>query len=261
VITKKPAAASMRGGQMAKRRTSNKVIIKTNQVYERFVQYHHQNGISPTLRELCDLMKIESLSQMRGYINRLVDEGRLKKKPGLARGICLPSDLPPSQNEHQAIQKTETPRQIIPRRQTSKTNIRIPVLGKISAGTPLHIPESGFHRMDPDSSSVAVPVELLSTSDQKKELYALQVEGDSMIDALIAEGDYVILRHTPTADNGAMVAAWWNSKEETTLKYYHKEKDRIRLLPANPNYQPIYIDDPSDLEIQGIVIAVMRKIH
>ena len=93
-----------------------------------------------------------------------------------------------------------------------------------------------------------------------EQVYALQVKGDSMIDALVAEGDWVVVRHQPTAQRGDMIVAWIRDREETTLKYYHPEGPQVRLQPANPAYEPIYVAS-GDLEIQGKVIAIVRQIQ
>jgi repressor LexA len=81
-----------------------------------------------------------------------------------------------------------------------------------------------------------------------------------MIDALVHDGDMVILRRAEQAKNGEMVAAWIKDGGETTLKYFYQEKGRIRLQPANPAYQPIYVDKPDGVEIQGKVVMVIRRL-
>jgi repressor LexA len=91
-------------------------------------------------------------------------------------------------------------------------------------------------------------------------VYALQVTGDSMIDALVNDGDWVVIKHQKTAQPRDMVVARIRDKEETTLKYYFPEGERVRLQPANPKYGPIYV--PADqLEIQGKVVAVVRQLQ
>jgi repressor LexA len=220
---------------MSKRRTSDKVIVKTNRVLSEIIKYFQLNGYSPTIRELSVRTGINSSSHMLGYLERLEEEGHIERERSVSRGIRL--------------------------LYTAKERLlHVQYLGWISAGEPLIIPGSEFSNLDPESRTVEVPLSLLSPANQKRELFALQVKGDSMIDALVADRDYVILRPTRTAENGAMVAAWWISEEQTTLKYYFKEKDRIRLQPANAAYQPIFIDEAGDLEIHGVVVAVMRSL-
>src|SRR3989304_494229 len=102
---------------------------------------------------------------------------------------------------------------------------------------------------------------LLPPTDKGEELFALEVQGDSMIDAMINDGDIVILRPTQEARNGDMVAIWLSDKNETTLKYYYKEKDGYRLQPANPTMKPIMLKKTESLEIKGKVVMVIRKVE
>ena len=89
------------------------------------------------------------------------------------------------------------------------------------------------------------------------EVFALTVKGNSMIDAMIADGDIVLLRQTSTANNGDMVAVWLDEREETTLKRFYRENDMIRLQPENPTMQPIYVN-AEHCQIQGRVVSVIR---
>jgi repressor LexA len=94
-------------------------------------------------------------------------------------------------------------------------------------------------------------------------LYALEVQGDSMIDAMVNDGDIVIMRRLDSnaeAKNGEMVAVWLPERDETTLKYFYKEKDGYRLQPANPTMQPILIKKEERLEIKGKVVMVIRQV-
>jgi repressor LexA len=94
----------------------------------------------------------------------------------------------------------------------------------------------------------------------EKDIYALEVQGTSMIDALINDGDIVIMRHTESANNGDMVAAWLPEQEETTLKRFYYEGKQIRLQPENQTMDPIYLD-PDKVEIKGRVVAVLRQLE
>lgn len=82
-----------------------------------------------------------------------------------------------------------------------------------------------------------------------------------MIDAMVFDGDIVIMKPAHEARNGEMVAVWLNDRDETTLKYFFRESDRVRLQPANPTMDPIYIDDPSTVQIQGKVVMVIRQVN
>ena len=102
---------------------------------------------------------------------------------------------------------------------------------------------------------------LLPSSDPLDQLYALRVHGDSMIDAMVNDGDIVVMKKVDQARNGEMVAIWLADRDETTLKYFYQENGRVRLQPANPSMQPIIIDDPSIVEVQGKVVLVIRQLE
>ena len=110
-----------------------------------------------------------------------------------------------------------------------------------------------------EESGIPVPRALLGNSDPS-EVYALTVSGFSMIDAMINEGDIVVLKRQDVAHNGEMVAVWLNEHGETTLKRFYDEGNKIRLQPANPTMGPIYVDKDK-VEIQGKVLAVLRKVN
>ena len=132
--------------------------------------------------------------------------------------------------------------------------LTIPKYGRISAGTPLAA--VGQQENPFAGETFLLPQDLLPDAG---DLYALQVKGDSMIDALVYDGDWVIIKHQVTAQPRDMVVAWIKDREETTLKYYHPEGEWVRLKPANPAYQPIRVP-ASQLEIQGKVVVVVRQL-
>ncbi|MFM8428061.1 MAG: LexA family protein, partial [Chloroflexota bacterium] len=99
------------------------------------------------------------------------------------------------------------------------------------------------------------------SKEKGKDLFALHVQGDSMIDAMINDGDIVVLKPAQEARNGEMVAVWLSDKNETTLKYFYKEKDGFRLQPANPTMKPIMVKKNEPLEIKGKVVMVIRKME
>ncbi|MCP4708341.1 MAG: repressor LexA, partial [Planctomycetes bacterium] len=131
-----------------------------------------------------------------------------------------------------------------------------PLLGRIVASEPVPVPPNDFAILGEDEA-----IELTrDVVDPKEDLFALQVSGNSMIDAMINDGDTVIMRPHHDVHNGDLVAVWLSDKEETTLKRFYREGDRVRLQPANPTMDPIYIDDPSTVQIQGLVVAVVRQV-
>ena len=132
--------------------------------------------------------------------------------------------------------------------------LRIPKLGLISAGAPI---AAAGQQEDPfGGETLSLTRDLVADG---ADIYALQVKGDSMIDALVYDGDWVIVKYQGVAQRGDMIVAWIKDREETTLKYYQPEGAQVRLQPANPAYQPIYVP-AEQLEIQGKVVAVVRQL-
>jgi repressor LexA len=199
-----------------------------------------ENGYPPTIREIGQAASISSTSVVNYNLNILQAKGYIRRDREISRGVRLLEKARPARAER-------LPREML----------RVPLLGRIVAGQPVPIPDEAFSSLDVDES-----IEL--TRDivhEQGRVYALQVKGDSMIDALIHDGDIVIMKHQSDAQNGDLIAAWLKAEKETTLKrfYWEKEKNRVRLQPANPTMKPIYVH-PSNLEIQGKVIAVIRQL-
>jgi repressor LexA len=132
--------------------------------------------------------------------------------------------------------------------------VSVPVLGQIAAGSPIPVPGSG---------AIDEPDETVEVSDEvtggNPDVFALRVKGTSMIDALVNDGDLVLLRAAETAENGDMVAVWLKQENETTLKHLYHEGSRVRLQPANSTMQPIYTD-AANVAVQGRVISVIRTV-
>jgi repressor LexA len=99
---------------------------------------------------------------------------------------------------------------------------------------------------------------MLPARENVEELFALEVNGDSMIDAMVNDGDIVIMKPAKDVHNGDLVAIWLRDKDETTLKYFFLEDGKVRLQPANPTMKPIYIDDPTTVDIQGKIVMIIR---
>ena len=135
--------------------------------------------------------------------------------------------------------------------------VQVPLLGRIVAGAPIPVPASDFALMGDETVELTRGI-----LGDEKGLYALQVEGDSMIDALVHDGDIVIMRHQQRVENGEMAAVWLREKEEVTLKrFYQEQGGRVRLQPANPTMVPIYVEDPRQVEVQGKVVMVIRQLQ
>jgi len=131
-------------------------------------------------------------------------------------------------------------------------SVAVPLVGRIAAGQPIPVPES----------SVAYDEAVSVTPDMtggRENVFALRVKGTSMIDALINDGDIVVMEQANSAQDGDMVAAWLKKEEEVTLKKFYREGDKVRLQPANETLPPIYTD-ASNVEIQGRVLSVFRPV-
>lgn len=129
--------------------------------------------------------------------------------------------------------------------------IPVPIVGTIAAGSPIPVFEPGSNY----GENVDATLEM---TRGKERVFALRVKGTSMIDALVNDGDIVILEETHSANDGDMVAAWLKDEEETTLKRFYTDGDRIRLQPANETMKPIYTS-PENLEIQGRVLTTIGR--
>jgi len=138
----------------------------------------------------------------------------------------------------------------------SERVVRVPLLGRIAAGEPIPVPDSDFPLMADET--IELTRDILGKAEG---LYALEVQGDSMIDALVHDGDIVVMHHQQQVENGEMAAVCLKDRREVTLKrFYQEEGGRVRLQPANPTMRPIYIDDPLQVEVQGKVVMVIRQL-
>lgn len=207
---------------------------RQKKVLEVVDRFQKENGYPPAIRDIRDRTGITSTSVITYYLDQLEEMGFIERDHSVSRGIRL-------------VQHT------------INEWLRIPILGRITAGQPTPTPDSGFSYYDAESM-VEVATSMLPKGDKNKTLFALEVEGDSMIDAMIYDGDIVVMEPAVEARNGEMVAVWLNDRDETTLKYFYVEKGRVRLQPANPTMKPIYIDDPSTVQIRGKVVMVIRQV-
>lgn len=187
-----------------------------------------ERGYAPTVRDILKGCFISSTAVVQHHLNILEREGHIHRDPEVFRSIQL----------------------------LDRSNIvRVPLLGSIAAGAPIPVPSAETWEVE--------PLEILELTDdliQSKEgVYALKVKGLSMIDALIDDGDIVLMQSADTANNGEMVAVWLKDKQEVTLKRFFRESNQIRLQPANSQMQPIYVA-PDNVEVQGKVIGVIRNL-
>ena len=205
-----------------------KIYTTRWRIVEFIRNFMEQKGYAPTMDEIQTALGLSSKSVVDYHLKVLEKEGIITREPDIARGIQVSG--------------------------VGKRARAVPLLGIIAAGEPIPVPtEDTWHSVAHET--VEVPAEMLP---RQVRAYALQVKGTSMIDALVDDGDVVVLEATRTAEDGEMVAAWLTERQEATLKKLYREPGRIRLQPANRSMAPIYVD-PDKVQVQGRVIAVLRK--
>jgi len=220
-------------------RKSKGITDKHIRVLEFLMDYQTKFGRPPSIREIGEKVKISSTSVVNYYLDQLKKMGYLERDDRVSRGVRL----------------TDKVNEII---QSTSELLRIPILGPIAAGPFMLVPEPGVNYMnDKEYDAVDIARSLLPSKEKCNDLYALEVRGDSMIDAMINDGDIVVMKQATEARNGEMVAVRVN--DEYTLKYFYKEKDRYRLQPANPTMKPIILKKSEQPEINGKVVMVIRK--
>lgn len=227
------------------RRRSKGLTERQRKILDVLDVFQKQNGYPPSIREICKRAGISSTSVANYYLNQLEEMGHIQRDGRVSRGIRL---LKPVEEAVMAVT------------QAVEELVRIPLVGRIFASAPVPVPPSDFSYYDADSM-VDVARSLLPAREQTDQLFALEVQGDSMIDAMVNEGDIVIMKPAEEARNGELVAIWLRDRDETTLKYFYLENGRVRLQPANPTMKPIYINDPSIVQIQGKVVMVVRRVE
>jgi repressor LexA len=203
---------------------------KQERIINFVTEFLSDKGYPPTIRDIAAGCGISSTSVVAYNLNKLEQAGYIRRHSDISRGIKF----------------------LTPQKKGGKL-VYIPIVGVIAAGEPIPVPDTG---------NIA-PNEGLEVSEElvrgKQDIYALRVRGDSMMDALIGEGDIVLMDHVGSAENGDMVAVWLKEEQEVTLKRFFAETNRIRLEPANRQMKPIYTT-PDNVEIQGRVVAVIRRI-
>ncbi len=201
---------------------------KQKQILAFLRRFREEKDYPPTIRDIVKACGISSTSVVDYNLKILEKEGHIRRDREVSRGIELLGG-------------------------SRKRLVRVPILGYIAAGEPIPVPASDTWEVEP-LDTVEVSNELIRGRD---DVYALKVKGNSMVDALISDGDIVLMQQAATADNGEMVAAWLKSEGETTLKKLYREPNRIRLQPANARMKPIYAN-PKNVAVQGKVIGVLR---
>jgi repressor LexA len=206
---------------------------RQQRIYRFIRHFSREHHYPPTIREIGSALDITSTSVVNYNLNKLEDAGLIERDREVSRGLKITDDAD----------------------WESRGMVSVPLLGAIAAGEPIPVLDDSI---TPYGNEVIQLTRDICKDEQG--IYALTVKGNSMIDALINDGDIVIMRHEETAGNGDMVAVWLKDQESTTLKRFFHEGDRIRLQPANPTMDPIYVD-PENVEIQGKVVAVIRSLN
>ena len=223
-------------------------------ILEFLSEFQDQNGYSPSIREIGESIGVRSTSLVDYYLKQLEELGYISREQHISRSICLSKPVEAARATAESIAQGV--------RQAGEALgelLSIPLMGRIVASQPLPMPATDVGYFDSESS-IEIARSLLPAREKSDDLFALEVQGDSMIDAMINDGDIVIMKRAQQAENGEMVAVWLDDKDETTLKYFFREPDRIRLQPANPGMGPIYVDNPGNLRIMGKVVMVIRQL-
>ena len=180
-----------------------------------------QHGYAPSLEEVGRRFGLSSLATVHKHLTNLQEKGFIRRAWNRSRSV-----------------------ELVPKPAGTRV-LELPLLGYVAAGAPIEAVAS--------SESIAVPEYFIG----RRETYVLRVRGDSMIDEQIRDGDMVIVEDRKTADNGEMVIALLRGSD-VTLKKFYRDNGRVRLQPANPALQPIFVD-AAQVKIQGVVVGVMRK--
>jgi repressor LexA len=184
-------------------------------------EFIQDHGYAPSLEEVGRRFGLSSLATVHKHLTNLQDKGFIKRSWNRSRSV-----------------------ELVPTRAGGRA-LELPLLGYVAAGAPIEAIVG--------SETIAVPEDLAG----RRDTYVLRVKGDSMIDEQIRDGDFVIIEDRKTAENGEMVIALIGGSD-VTLKKFYRENGRVRLQPANPAVRPMVLE-PSEVQVQGVVIGVMRK--
>lgn len=209
-----------------------------------------ETGISPSFEEMKEALDLKSKSGVHRLISALEERGFLRRLPNRARALEVirePGDTTPSRaapaGDNVVAMHSPAPRAP----EAANDVIELPLHGRIAAGAPIEALEG--------QSTLPVPAALLGPGEH----YALEVSGDSMVEAGIFDGDFALVRRTSTARDGEIVVALVRG-EEATLKYLRREGGQVRLDPANAAYDPQYYR-PDEVEVQGKLAGLLRRYH
>ncbi len=205
---------------------------RQQRILDHIKDFVRANGYAPAIRDIQRELNISSTSVVAYNLRALESKGFIRRSNNISRAIEL-------------LQQEDG---------EAGTGTSVPLLGVIAAGQPIPIP--GETEVE---DNVLVP-EQIASGDKLKDVYALRVKGYSMVDALIGDGDIVLIRYQETAENGQMVAARIRDENEVTLKRIYWEGNQVRLQPANVTMDPMYYP-AANVEVQGRVVGVIRSLN
>ncbi len=197
---------------------------RQKQVLDYLTEYISDHGYAPSFEEIAQHFGYTSLATVHEHLSNLERKGYIRK----------------AYNESRSIELVGTPK-------PDGSGIELPLLGMVAAGLPIEAIE--------DTETLTVPPDMVRRNRRN---FVLKVQGDSMIEESIRDGDFIVVSAQDTAEDGQMVVALVRGESATVKKLYREARGRIRLQPANPTMDPI-IEDARDVQIQGIVVGVIRK--
>ena len=199
-------------------------------------KFGREHGYPPTIRQIGEAAKISSTSVVNYNLNKLEKDGYITRDLKVSRGVRLVEAIG---------SKNPRPGEMV----------SVPLAGYIFASEPVLVGDT------PQTATDEVIELTRGLVRDTGDLYALRVKGNSMMDAMVNDGDIVVMKKVDRVRNGEMAAVWLNDRNETTLKHFYLENGRVRLQPANPTMQPIFVDDPARVEVQGKVVLVLRQMN
>ena len=195
-------------------------------------QFIEEHDYPPSIRQIQDGCRISSTSVVDYNLKKLEGSGYIRRDREVSRAI-----------------------ELLERGGRRPRTMAVPIIGRIAAGQPIPVPTADTWSNLDYTESIEVTRDMVGG---RPNVYGLRVKGTSMIDALVNDGDIVLMEASNTADNGDMVAVWLKREQEATLKRFYQESGRIRLQPANEAMAPIYTD-PANVEVQGKVLGAIRS--
>jgi repressor LexA len=210
-----------------------KISVKQRAILDFMQRFMDENSYPPSIRDIQAGCGISSTSVVDYNLKALENLGYIRRDREVSRAI-----------------------ELLDRKPRSLGVVSVPVVGQIAAGAPIDVPQSDTFATE-YTDTVEIGERIVRGRDH---LFALRVKGTSMIDALINDGDIVLLEATDHAENGDMVAAWLKREGETTLKKFYLEGDRVRLQPMNSAMEPIYTA-ADNVQVQGRVVYVTRSME